>query len=105
MLARGIAAWEGNSMTLNSANGAAGLQRKSAGIIEVYPGEAGRVGIDACVRLSIAEEMLSEIHTASNLYICQSHKGGMVAIDAQFPLSVAEKILAAATRDGVLVRR
>jgi hypothetical protein len=100
MLARGIAAWEGNPMIEDKGSG-----HNTTGMIDVYPATDGQMGIDACVSLALAGDMLAAMPAASSVYVCQPRQGGMVAVDVQVSASVAAKMLAAATRDGVSIRR
>jgi hypothetical protein len=81
------------------------MQGSLLGVIDVYPDTNGKTGIDACVPAALGMEILSEMHTATDLHVFQQTEGGMVGIDAQFPASVAAEILAKAKWAGVSIRR
>jgi hypothetical protein len=85
----------------------------NVGMIDVYRGKAGSVGIDALVSLATVNKMLKakaraqqpKTSKASKLCICQLKPGDMVTLDAQVPANVAAKMLAAAKRAGIPIRR
>jgi len=79
-----------------------------AGSVQVYKGNAGRIGIDAIVPLSVAVKMLKPMSArgaSSGLYFNQPKAGGLVAIDVQALAPVADRVLAAAKRAGIPIRR
>lgn len=91
---RSNATW-GDQMALNTA----------AGTIDVYQATDRQTGIDACVSLALASEILSEMPSASSVYVCQPTQGGNVAIDARVPVNKVENVLAAAKQAGIPIRR
>jgi hypothetical protein len=73
-------------------------------MIDVYEAKNGKTGIDACVSAALAAEMhVTEF--LPGMMSCVRGNNGMVGFDAQVSAPVAERMLMAARRAGVSVRR
>ena len=72
------------------------------GMIDVYRGENGKVGIDACVSSALAVEMYGEI--LPGIISLLDNGEGTVGFDAQISERAADIVLAAAKRAGVSIR-
>jgi hypothetical protein len=75
------------------------MTRTVRGMVDVYKAKAGRVGIDACVPLSVAVKMFKLMSAnggaSSDFCFYQTEVGGLVAIDAQVSAPMAAAVLGA----------
>lgn len=70
------------------------------GMIDVYAAQRGKVGIDACVPVAVAIDMLGATYTTS--YVGPN---GMTGFDVALPPAVAERALNRARVSGISIRR
>ena len=71
------------------------------GAIDVYQGENGKVGIDACVPKAFATDITD--HILPGVISLYDDGNGRVGFDTQISAYAAEKVLAAAARAAIPV--
>jgi hypothetical protein len=78
----------------------------SAGMIDLYDGDDGRVGIDAVLPPAVAVEMVKVVggFELADCELFQPDQGGLTSLQARVPPDALAATLAPAERAGVAIR-